>query len=262
MSISLKNLFAGTLVSLGLSFLGTAQAIAASITSTVTADNHYGLFYGNKDGSVLNFVGRNELGSGGSQGGYNWSNPETWNFNVNRGDYLYMVVWDDQSVDESWIGQFEFATGQTLLSKASDWEYMISENSNPFTRAGQIPVNERDSGHLSGRFEGNVPKAPELAYEIQSGNWVNAQRRGANGISPWGVIPNIDLAADFLNVTTADSQARGSSANTDYTIFRTRYSIDRLVPEAIPEPTSLLAIFSVGAISAATLRQNKNKKQA
>jgi hypothetical protein len=68
-----KNLLAGVLVTLGVVTAGMDQAEAASITGTLTADNHYGLFTGNEDGSLLNFIGRNEKGPKGSTGGYNWS---------------------------------------------------------------------------------------------------------------------------------------------------------------------------------------------
>ncbi|QXE23361.1 hypothetical protein B6N60_02051 [Richelia sinica FACHB-800] len=252
--------------------MSAGHALAASVTATLTADNHYGLFYGNNDGSVLNFVGRNELGRFGSQGTYNWSNAETWNFNLKSTDYLYVVVWDDQSVDESWIGQFQFDNGKNLLSKAPDWDYIISKNSNPITRNEPI----RDAGYLSTqsgeRFEGNVPGLAELAGEIQGGFSTDRKSWGkdANKVdltknNPWGQIPGINSTAEFLNVTTADSKARGTSANKNYTIFRTRSTVGELVglppePKSVPEPTSILGILGVAAIGSGSLRQMRNKQ--
>jgi hypothetical protein len=270
MSFSFKTIFAGTLASIGLSLMSAGHALAASVTATLTADNHYGLFYGNNDGSVLNFVGRNELGPSGSEGGYNWSNAETWKFNLKSTDYLYVVVWDDQSVDESWIGQFQFDNGKTLLSKAPDWDYIISKNSNPITRGEAI----RDAGYLSKngeRFEGNVPGLAELTGEIQGGfnadkTWgKDANTVGANGKEPWGTISGIGATADFLNVTTADSKARGTSANKNYTIFRTRSTVGQLVglppePKSVPEPASILGILGVAAIGSGSLRQMRHKQ--
>ncbi|AKG21504.1 hypothetical protein [Calothrix sp. 336/3] len=199
MSKLFKSLVAGAILSCGMAIANSGAAMAATLsgTATVTADNHYGLFYGDKSGNSLNFVGRNELGAKGSEGAFNWSRPETWNFNVDTSNYLYLVVWDDQSVDEAWLGQFSFSNGKTLLSQATDWEYMISKNANPFARANTVPVAERDKGFLASgdRFEGNLPKNGELAQEIQGGNWVTAINRGLNGITPWGTIAGIDKNA-------------------------------------------------------------------
>jgi hypothetical protein len=79
----------GTIAALSLLIVGSGQgAMAATVKATLTADNFYGLFYGNESGSSLNFVGRNELGSSGNPGTYNWSEAETWDpFTVESQDY-------------------------------------------------------------------------------------------------------------------------------------------------------------------------------
>ena len=263
MSTTLKSFLTGTLLTIGLAIVGTGQAMATSLnaTATVTADNHYGLFYGDKAGKSLNLVGRNELGSYGSEGGYNWSNAESFDFKVNAADYLYVVAWDDQSVDESWLGQFKFSNGQTLLSKSTDWEYIISKNSNPFSR--NVPVAERDQGYLSGNFEGNLPKNGELSQEIQAGNWTGAQYRGTNGVganatNPWGNISGIAQNAEFLNTTTDSHLQAGTSGNTHYTIFRTNRSVAQLV--SVPEPSSMLGLLAFGAVSAGSFVKRKLKR--
>lgn len=273
MSKLFKSLVAGTVLSVGLAIgsMGEAKAVSLTGSATITADNHYGFFYGDKDGKSLNFVGRNELGSGGSEGAYNWSRPESWNFNVDSQNYLYMVVWDDQSVDEAWLGEFNFSTdksaaSKTLLSKATDWEYMISKNSNPFSRASEVKKEDYDKAFLAAgdRFEGNVPKNGELAQEIQTGNWIGAINRGANVSStgPWGQISGISQNAQFLNVTTADKQQRGTSANTNYTIFRTRSTVGELTgipPKSVPEPTTVFGLAALGLIGATSLKKRKVK---
>jgi PEP-CTERM motif len=171
-----------------------------------------------------------------------------------------VVAWDDQSVDESWLGQFKFSNGQTLLSKSTDWEYIISKNSNPFSR--NVPVAERDQGYLSGNFEGNLPKNGELAEEIQAGNWINAQYRGTNGVganatNPWGNISEIDQNAEFLNTTTDSQLQAGTSGNTHYTIFRTNKSVAQLA--SVPEPSSMLGLLAFGAVSAGSFVKRKSK---
>ena len=165
MSSSIKSLLTGTLVALSIGVVGAADAMAATVTATLTADNHYGLLYGNEDGSELNLVGRNEYGRGGNPGLYNWSLPETWNFDVSSQDYIYVVTWDDGGVDASWIGEFTFDNGEKLLSKAGSWEYILSSGPRP-------------------GLPGEVPDNAELFDEISNANWVNAQSRGPNGTSP------------------------------------------------------------------------------
>ncbi|MBE9065915.1 hypothetical protein IQ260_04545 [Leptolyngbya cf. ectocarpi LEGE 11479] len=58
------------------------------------------------------------------------SEAETWDFEVNTNDYLYLVTWDNGRVAESWIGEFE-VDGKTILSGADDWEYIIGGD-NPY----------------------------------------------------------------------------------------------------------------------------------
>lgn len=210
---------------------GAGQAFAASISidATLTADNHYGLFTGNSNGSQLNFIGRNEKGPGGSSGGYNWSHAESWNFQADSKDHLYVVVWDDSAVDESWIGQFKLSTGKTLLSLADTWEYVISQGANP------------------GDY-GDVPTNQALFSEISSANWIQAQRRGDNGMSPWGFIQGVSADADFLNTTTP--------SNGKYTIFRTKLGVDTEY-ESTPEPGSMLGLLTLGLVGAGTALKRK-----
>lgn len=61
-----------------------------SVKAVVTADNHYGLYYGSS--GRLHFVGRNEIGFSGNPGTYNWSEAETFLFNLKPDDYLYVVA--------------------------------------------------------------------------------------------------------------------------------------------------------------------------
>jgi hypothetical protein len=225
-----KNLLAGVLVTLGVLTAGMDQAEAASITGTLTADNHYGLFTGNEDGSLLNFIGRNEKGPSGSSGGYNWSKAETWNFTINPNDYLYVVAWDDNAVDESWIGQFDVNNDGTLdlLSVAEDWEFVISKSATP------------------GDW-GDVPSNTQLNTEISTANWAGAIRRGDNGMKPWGFIAGVSADADFLQ-TAARSKGK-------YTIFRTQAPV---IAAEVPEPVSGVALLAIGAIG--SLKVLKGRK--
>lgn len=228
MSTFIKSLLTGTLLTVGLAISSAGQATAAAITGTLTADNHYGLYTGNKDGSELKFVGRNEKGSGGDPGQYNWSLPETWMFDIDANDYIYTVIWDDAAVAESWIGEFTLANGNKLLSNPTDWEYVIANGTNP------------------GDY-GDVPELSELQTEIADAKWVASQMVGPNGSGPWGMIPGISKDANFLNVSNPES--------THYTIFRTRSSVFA----SVPEPASGLGLLAFGALSAASLVKRKSK---
>src|SRR5262245_1054996 len=73
------------------------------VTATITADNHYGLYVGQADGSQLTLIGSNEPGLQGNPGAFNWSLPETWHFNVGQGAYLYVLSWDDGG-PQMWSG--------------------------------------------------------------------------------------------------------------------------------------------------------------
>ena len=177
---------------------GLEGTITPNMTGHLTADNHYGLFIGNDNGSDLNFIGRNEYGPSGNPGTYNWSIKEEWNFYLDDDDYIYVVVWDDANVDESWIGEFILDSGETLLSVEDSWEYIIASGSNP------------------GDY-GEVPSNSELQSEISSANWQSVNSRGDNGMIPWGTIAGISSDADFLNTTTP--------SNGNYTIFRTKFAV-------------------------------------
>ncbi len=211
--------------------VGAGQgAMAATINATLTADNFYGLFYGNESGSLLNFVGRNETGAAGSPGTYNWSEAETWNFNVGSEDYLYVVTWDDGNVAESWLGEFEIG-GRTVLTGADDWEYIVG---------GDSPYLEDSATNL-------MPESDELNGLIDGAAWQDTISVGDNGIAPWGTIANIDGEADWLQTA---SHTAGK-----YSIFRTKVPAETVA--AVPEPASLLGLLAIGAIGSGTAMKRK-----
>ena len=122
-----------TLAALAAMTAGISQA--DPVTAVLTADNHYGLYHGSGDGSVLTFVGRNEFGFAGSPGAFNWSLPETFPFNA-TGDYLYVVAWDDGG-PQMWTGDFTFPASN-VVSNTTDWEWVAGSGANPMT-GGAVP---------------------------------------------------------------------------------------------------------------------------
>ena len=230
MTLFAKRLIIGAIASASLLTLGAVDAQAADIKATVTADNFYGIFHGNEDGSRLNFVGRNESGDGGAPGTYNWSNAETWDFEVNSNDYLYLVTWDDGRVAESWIGEFEIA-GKTMLSGADDWEYIVGG----------------DNPYLVDKATNLMPDNAELASLIDGALWQDTISIDKNGMSPWGAIAEVDAEAEWLQTA---SHTEGK-----YTIFRTRVPAEDMA--GVPEPASMLGLLTVGAMVTTMKRQRK-----
>lgn len=253
MSLSGKQFIAGAILAMGIALSNAGQAFAASLTSraTLTADNHYGLFHGSSTGNRLNFVGRNEYGPNGSTGGYNWSHAETWDFTMDSNDYLYVVVWDDRSVDESWVGEFSFKDKDNktynLLSKPDAWEYVI-------TQKGTNPGDW-----------GDTPDNAELNWEISNANWISARSRGLNdgSTAPWGRISEVTQSAEFLNTTTNSSGDKRD--NNRYTIFRTKLTVadvtDMPPAESVPEPASAAGLLALGAVGAYSARKRKAKAE-
>ncbi len=166
-----------------------------SVTAKVTADNHYGLYYGSPEN--LNFVGRNEFGFYGNPGAFNWSLPETFPFTVNPNDYLYVVAWDDES-GQMWLGEFELPNGVYLRTNKEDWLSVVASGRNP------------------GRT-GNVPSPEELKEEILAASWSNPQQSlPNNSTAPWRKIPGISSMSEFI----WHDSFLSSATDPYYTIYR------------------------------------------
>jgi hypothetical protein len=199
---------------------------AQTFTASLTADNHYQLFVGDANGSLLSFVGQNEASSAGSPGANNWSVPENWNFNLGAGQFIYVVAWDAGGIG-GWLGQFSTLAG-TILSRPASWRYYQTTLTNP----GDSQPNM------------TVTMASQIAT-AQAGNlWLsNPTSYGINGTSPWGTIAGIGSAAEWLSVPSNSGPV---------VVFRSDLS-------AIPEPGTTAACVAVIAGGAWTwLRRRRD----
>lgn len=208
------NSFGLKKIAIALSLVGlcATSAFAVGVNATVTADNHYGLYYGSKDGTSMTFVGRNELDASGAPGTFNWSEPENFAFDVPDGQYIYVAGWSDNAFAQAWLGQFVTPT-ETIVSDTG-WE---------------VYLTFQDLGDGS-----PAPTAGALGSQVNfadtNGLWVPVSIVRANGSAPWGLVAGVSNSAYWA---WGSAMEPGSSYG-EYQIFR----------HSVPEPTTMLLLGS------------------
>jgi hypothetical protein len=167
--------------------VGTASA---SITATVTADNHYSIYRvtgSNQQGDTLALVGGNELTFDGAPGIYNWSLPETFTFESQR-DTVYLAAWSDDFFAQGVLGQFLSSTNGSLLTGDARWRVF---------RTG-IDLDDGDSYPAAGLME------TQIALANNTNAWTNIAVGGnnTNATAPWREIPGITQDARWMWANT------------------------------------------------------------
>jgi len=195
-----------------------AAAGADIVNATITADNHYALYTGSDDS--VTFIGRNELGAGGSPGTYNWSQPESWSFTA--GAYIYIAAWSDDSVAQGVLAE---AAGldDTYHSGDARWEVFPTF----------VNLGDGDA----------APTGMQLTAYIADANtnskWETPHVGAANGIGPWGTVPGIGNAPRWMWVQNPGQPdpLQGGSGFGEMLIFRM----------AVPAPGAAAALGLAGA---------------
>lgn len=197
--------------------LGNASAQAVAVIGALTADNHYALYHGREDGSGLAYIGRNELGTAGNPGTYNFTVPENWSFEVAAGDLLYVVAWDDGG-PQMLLGNFTWAGSQRIVTNAASWAYFVpADPVTGFSSDGTPPIAAAD---LSGMiFSANL-----------SAGWSTPQAEARNDANnpTWGAIGGVHPDAQFI---WHDVLYDSSGSDGRYVVFRSAAALD-----PIPEP--------------------------
>jgi hypothetical protein len=200
---------------------------ATIIQATITADNHYSLYAGNQSG--VSFIGRNEINSNGSPGANNWSNAETFDFDMASGDYMYIAGWSDGSTAQGLLGQFTVGNSTIILTNTPYWDVYLT-------------FNNLDDGSPA-------PSTVTMLNLINIASWSQVQHYVNHGSGPWGYIDGINQNADWI----WGSDLLSGSNYGEFQIFRTKVE---LAPVPVPA-TILLFITGITCLAGTRLRMKK-----
>lgn len=183
-------------------FFGNADAF--SISATLTADNDFALYVGNENG--VSFIGS----------GHNWKQPQTFTFDADSEDYLYVAAWSDGAVAQGLIGEF-VSDSDVLVTNTSDWEVYLTNH-------------DLDSGYPS-------PLPNDIETDISMAEWQPIADSLDHGSSPWGSSCLAEISEDAQWIW--GSHLRGGSDYGEYQLFRTPVDSSQT-----PEPATIFLLSS------------------
>jgi hypothetical protein len=211
----------------GFMMMAAGVATADTITATITADNHYALY--TSTGEAFSLIGRNEMGSEGSTGGYNWSQAETWTFEA--ADFIYIAGWSDDAVAQGILADIR-SVNSAFHSGDARWEVIA---------AGENLGDGSPAPTIS-------DIASRVAFADLNNTWETPFTGGTNGMNPWGGIAGIDPGINWMwrSSTENANPLIGGADHEEYLIFR--------MPTSVPAPGAL-ALAGIGCLGLARRRR-------
>jgi len=173
---------------------------AVEITATITADNYFALYVGDENG--VTFIGS----------GDDWSQPQTFTFDADPKDYLYVAAWSDGRVAQGMLGEF-VSDSDIIVTNTSDWKVYLTNH-------------DLDGGDPA-------PLSSDIEADIASAAWEPIANSLDYGSSPWGSPTGISEDAQWI----WGSDLIGGSDYGEYQLFRTQVksSVDCSYPGACYE---------------------------
>jgi hypothetical protein len=219
-------------------YAGAAQEDAVA-TAVVTADNYYGIYLGNADGTDLRLVGEDPDGD--------WTTADDFELDVTPADHLYLAAWEspaDYGGPQMAIAEVELPD-DTVGTDVATFEWILgAEDGCPGTAPADPPPDAAELASLVQAAEADAGwEAPAVDADRSSDPW------------GWALSGSFSAAARYIWADTFSDTSVTNTENT-YALFR---SVDPLLgsrgtTELATVPTTALfrTTFTLDASPAAT----------
>lgn len=209
------NALVGALVLMGL-------PVAAQTVVRITADNFYGVYTGSSSSAnTMHFSGALPTVTPGPI--------------VPNGSFLYVVVWDDGSVFQGFLGSV--AVGPGLVTTGSPLWTVCATNQPLANAANAAPSTTALTLRIATCNNNSAWHAPSVGPN--NGNAANIQ---VNNINLWGMVGSIDATASWIWDTNSSPQCAGPNGFLngtcnpgEFLIFRISLDKVRGCPPPVPD---------------------------